>query len=238
MPVHRITCSVLPARRPIVALLAVAFAASPTAALSNATSPATLALDHACYDQTTSAQRTPVVITGSGFASGESVGVRAGGIALGTANADQNGSFMVTATVPTLSTASSPIPLVRHFTLQALDETTGTTIPIAPARLTVATLALSVLPPRASPSQLVTFRATGLISATGTVGTLFAHYLFHGHLIRTVSLGTLGRCGNITVDRPLLPTRARRGAWRIQFDQSHAYSPHTTPRISDTLTIS
>lgn len=200
---------------------------------------ATLALDRPCYDQSTPAHHTPLQITGTGFQPNENVQVRAGGLVLAVATADASGALSTAAFAPTLSTASSPAPLVRGFALGAFDAASGQSIAVAPASLMVATLGLSIAPATATPHQRVTFSATGLIPS-GAHGTqiLYAHYLFRHRTLVTERLGALDACGSLTAHRELLPTRTRRGRWTIQFDPARTYSSRTTPRITDTLTIS
>ena len=74
------------------------------------------------------------------------------------------------------------------------------------------------------PRKLTTVRAFGF---EGLGPVLYAHYLLHGKLKKTVRMGALkGDCGNLTKKMKQFPFRpVPAGNYRIGFDTSRAYSP-------------
>jgi hypothetical protein len=77
---------------------------------------------------------------------------------------------------------------------------------------------------RADPKKVTTFRVYGF---EGLGPVLYAHYLLHGKLKKTVRIGELtGDCGNLTKKMKQFPFRpVPVGDYRIEFDTSRAYSP-------------
>jgi hypothetical protein len=86
----------------------------------------------------------------------------------------------------------------------------------------VSALVVKVKPKRAQPSRTVRFRGRGF---TGQ-GAIYAHYLRHGKLRKTVRMAAApqGDCGTFSVHRPQFPFRPRQGVWRVQLDQRRKLS--------------
>jgi hypothetical protein len=119
----------------------------------------------------------------------------------------------------------------RQFTLQLADTADPPDMLVVTPMVTA--LGVSVTPARAKPSRKVTFSGSGFTEAR----PLFAHYLFHGRLRKTVRLGfPAPPCGTFQFRARQIPVpHPHTGEWTVVFDQRRRY-PATAP-VSDRLII-
>ncbi len=102
----------------------------------------------------------------------------------------------------------------RRFTVVATDARSPYWMSIRDAF--VSALAVRAKPKRARPTQKVRFRGRGFTDR----GTIYAHYLRRGRLVKTVRFGRpSGACGTFSVRRRQFPFRPRTGTYLVQIDQ-------------------
>jgi hypothetical protein len=108
----------------------------------------------------------------------------------------------------------------RRFEISVYDDQSPYPAPTRHAR--VSALAVKVRPKRARPSQQVRFRGRGFTDR----GAIFAHYLRHDELLRTVRLAPApsGVCGTFSAHRPQFPFRPRQGTYLVQIDQHRQFT--------------
>ena len=82
------------------------------------------------------------------------------------------------------------------------------------------------------------FEMSGFTLETGR--TLYAHYLFHGKLRKTVAVGRLtGPCGDLSKTAREFPFRpVRAGIWSIKVDASRRYPNHSVGRMYPHIRVS
>jgi hypothetical protein len=112
------------------------------------------------------------------------------------------------------------------FTLTAAERGNPLNTVSAPSRTTALTLALK--PENASPSRRIRFKGSGFTAQKA----VWAHYLFHGKVRKTVRLKRriTNPCGKFKVRRRQIPISLKKlrrltGRWRVQVDQQRRYSP-------------
>lgn len=170
-----------------------------------------------------------MTITGSGFASGDTVDLTASGISTSVAVAT-DGTFVTTVAAPVLGSAG---PGSKQFTLTAKDVTNGSTG--ASTSFGVANLAFTTKPASASPDTRVRFSFSGFKPDA----VIYGHYLLNGKVSATASFGrTRGSCGLLTAKARLFPGgHPHFGSYKVQFDDTRKYRAHSVPRIVSGLTI-
>jgi hypothetical protein len=162
-------------------------------------------------------QRETIHVHATGFTPGSTLDMTIDGQqAVAPGVADQSGE----------TTADVPAPFQgrgeRPFTLVVAERDNPANIVTATPLVTNLTVTLRPNPAR--PSQRVRFRGRGFTSPA----PVYAHYLFHGKLKKTVRLARLptGPCGQFSVKRRQIPVRrARTGRWVLQVDQQLRWSP-------------
>lgn len=171
----------------------------------------------------------PIAVSGSGFTPGDTVMVAATGVS-GSAAVGADGTFSVTISAPTLSSAG---PGSAQFTLTARDVTNGTATATVP--FSVANLAFRTVPASATPSTRVRFSFSGFAPDA----PIYGHYVLGGKVAATVRFGrSRGSCGLLTTRARLFPAaHARFGSYKVQFDDSRTYHGNAVPRIVSGLTI-
>jgi hypothetical protein len=195
---------------------------------SAAATPATLAVDHACYVVTHS--RPPVTITGSGYTPGDPVSVTdtLDGIdAQPTANALGQISLTVKAPVPILSGPGEKLDTITAVDFPATGgEIKGTTT------TQVSTIAALHGATKKRPG-LRAFREKTKWAFSGYPGAhVYGHFTFGGRLVATEDFGrTKGPCGILKVHRKLLPVTPRHQSYKVQIDDHRKFSKKTEPRI-------
>lgn len=93
----------------------------------------------------------------------------------------------------------------------------------ATATSKVTALTVELRPAKQRPSRRVRFLGRGFVKAA----PVFGHYLYRGHVRRTVRLARRpeGDCGTFSVRRRQIPVvRPKIGKWTLQIDQQRRYS--------------
>jgi hypothetical protein len=196
----------------VLAVLLLAFAASPAAA-------ATLAELKPCYVSAgpTDAERETVVIRGDGFTQESSVEVLFDGVVMGSALTGSVGEFELLLPAPYQAAGDRAFTVTVRDAVHQLSQTRRVT-----------NLGMTVKPRTASPHTRVRFRGRGFTRDA----PIYAHYLYGGVEQKTVRLGRGpgGPCGTFTAKRRLIPVDgARSGRWILQVDQRRRYSPEPDP---------
>jgi len=206
-------------RRAVIALLG-ALAILPAEAHA-----ATLASDHACYVEGTSA-----TLTGTAFTPGAGVALALDGRPFGSAVAGPTGALSAIGGVPELQRGNS-----QRVTVTATDAKNPANTANASFRIT----SLGVAVDTASgnrPDRRATFRGRGFRVRS----TLWLHYLTPaGRLYKTIKIGKLAwPCGSASRRARLIPSRnARPGRWRLRFDTRKRYSRTTRPQVRLTVRV-
>jgi hypothetical protein len=197
--------------------------------LAPAASPApAVSVDRQCY----AAGRDVIALSGSGYTPGGEVGialVSENGDRRLSATAGPDGIFAISVPAPTLSEFGAMEP---GFTLSftASDRARqGSASPEPSVAATAATISeWTVDVPAWRASGYARPRRPTTLSAYGWTtlgGTLYAHYVRGGRLLRTVAVGPLtGACGSLTLrtrEFPFRPVPA--GTYRVQYDTSRPY---------------
>jgi len=188
-------------------------------ALPGAADAATLSPLKACYVSVEPQTREGVDVAGSGFGAGALVDLSIDGQVDRTVQADANGNLP-----PQVLQAPYQQRRERAFSITAAER--GNAANSVTLVSNVTALNLSITPRKASPSRRVRFRGRGFTGG----GRVYAHYLFKGHLRKTVRLKrrTAGPCGRFTARRAQIPVKhPRTGTWTLQVDQQRRY--HRAP---------
>jgi hypothetical protein len=199
--------------------LATSAAADPTA---------TVQTDFPCY-----LERRTVRVSGSGFAAGTAYTVALDGTPLGPGTVAADGTLRGTLSSGRLYRGATH----QRHTLQVSDGTNS-----ASAQFQVTRFTADFRPSRGNPhTLLVRFSAFGFGVGSTTLPTVYLHYIRPDRRTGpTVRLGrTHGVCGSLprTRSHHLFPFSASAGHWRLQFDASSTYSPHTRPRLVRTVAV-
>lgn len=168
-------------------------------------------------------------VVGSGFAAGDTVDLQSSPAgASGTATAGSDGAFATSFSGPILPTLK---PAVQPFTLNATDESNGAT---ATTSFETANLAVATNPARAKPSKKVTYSFSGFKPGA----QIYAHYLHRSKVTATARFGrSQGACGQLKRKAKFYPGSQRFTTYKVQFDDSRRYSPHSSPRFVATLRL-
>jgi hypothetical protein len=162
-------------------------------------------------------RREPIQFGGGGFTPGALVDIAVDGAVQRTVQADPAGNLPA-------QTLDAPYRRKgqRAFKLAATDQANpGNTVE---ATSNVTAFDVSIRPSTAAPSSKVRFRGRGFTAA----GTVYGHYLFGGHVRRTVKLSKhpAAPCGTFSVKHRQIPIRnPRLGQWTLQIDQEKKYRP-------------
>jgi hypothetical protein len=136
---------------------------------------------------------------------------------------DSGGNIGADLTAPDLSLKDD---VVESVGLAAYDHNGDQSAPFGSAFFKLSTFDVFVAPwdrHKVDPKKVTTVRAYGF---EGLAPVLYAHYVLHGKLKKTVRIGALtGDCGNVTKKMKQFPFRpVPAGNYRIAFDTSRAYS--------------
>jgi hypothetical protein len=200
-------------RRSLVAVpaaLALGAAAAPAAPAAGAVSLAPLA---PCYVSVSRQERQTMDIRAAGFSPLSVVDVRIAGTTAAV-DADAFGNVLTRPSAPFQRRGQ------RRFTVSLVEQGNPANAVVATTRVT--DLSVTIGPSR-NVAQRVPFRGRGFTLAQ----PIWAHYVFHGTLRRTVRFAARprGACGRFSVRRPTIPVLLpRSGRWRVQFDQQREWS--------------
>jgi hypothetical protein len=212
--------SPMPSRRPPCLLAA----AGALLLVPAAASAATLTPLKPCYLTSTDEvskeiRREPVAFGGSGFTPGGLVDLALDGKLQRTVQADPAGNLPA-------QVLDAPY---RHrgqhpFELSATDRASPANTVDALSNVTA--FDVGIRPSTAAPSSRVRFRGRGFTQP----GAVYAHYLYHGRVRKTVTLSKqpAAPCGTFSVKRRQIPVlKPKLGQWLLQIDQESTY--HRAP---------
>jgi hypothetical protein len=202
----------IPVRVPILLALAA------SAALPAAAHAATWAQQPGrCYVSVGAAddQRQAVPIEVDGFAPSSTVDVVVDGVDVADVIADSRGHVSGAVRAPYQASGRRPFAITVSERGNPANAVTASPL--------VTALEVTLKPALAAPSTRVRFRGAGFTARR----PVWAHYVFHGKLRRTVRLARPhGACGRFAARRRQIPlTRPHTGRWTVQFDQQKAYAP-------------
>jgi hypothetical protein len=188
--------------------------------LPGAAHAATLTPIKACYVTSTDevsgvVRREPVQFSGSGFTPGGLVDIAVDGKVERTVQADAAGTLPAQALEAPYRRKGQ-----REFRLTATDQANPTNTVEAVSNVTA--FDVNISPATAAPSSRVRFAGRGFTQP----GTVYGHYLYRGHVRKTVKLSKLPQapCGTFKVKRRQIPVRnPRLGQWTLQIDQEKKY---------------
>jgi hypothetical protein len=191
-------------------------------------SAASIAVQQACVVNANPASGAPMTVAGAGFTPSDTIGLQttAGG-ANGTVMAGPTGTFTTVMKGPVLGTAN---PAAALFTLQAMDETDGTTT--ASTTFHAANLAVATNPLQASPSKKVTWSFSGFTAGA----EIYGHYLHGKKVTATTKFGRgTGPCGTLKKRAVFYPGKAKYDVYTLQIDDMRRYLANALPRLVATL---
>jgi hypothetical protein len=206
-----------------IALLPAACAAA-LVATTAAASAAQIAVDRSCFADP-GQRKDNIALTGSGFSPSGAYQVTLDGAALtgGAGTTDAAGALTGSFVAPSLDDVVGKGTFEHTFTLGV---TEGANAPTT--QFTVSKLLATFKPSSGDPKSLkVRFSMYGFGLSGAVSPTIYLHYVRpNGKLRKTYKLGnTQGPCGSLTTaKRHLFPFAAQRGAWKLQFDTSPAYT--------------
>jgi hypothetical protein len=160
-------------------------------------------------------RREPIEFGGSGFTPGGLVDVALDGAAQRTVQADATGNLPPQALEAPYRRRGD-----RPFRLTATDQ--ADPFNTAEALSNVTAFGVRINPATAAPSSRVRFRGRGFTQPAAVYG----HYLFRGHVRRTVTFSPRPQapCGTFDVKRRQIPVKQPRlGQWTLQIDQERQY---------------
>ena len=203
-------------------------------AVSASASAATLAVDQPCYVLLSGG--APMQFTGSGFVPNDLAVITSpdGTVDVSVrVDADGNISGSTEPPAPAFS-----VPAMKTVTITAIEQTTTTTIQ-AQARVLVTVRGWehgSVKPARGY--RALTEKTNWLFSGFSPGQPIFGHYLYRGRPIATARFGVAqGPCGLLKARARLYPAIPHHAAYRVQYDDSRAYSPASRPRILGPISL-
>ena len=164
-------------------------------------------------------RREPVEFGGSGFTPGGLVDLAFDGKPQRTVQADAAGNLPAQVLDAPYRRKGQ-----RPFTLTATDRSNLANTVQAVSNVTA--FDVSIRPSTAAPSDRVRFRGRGFTQP----GTVYAHYLYHGRVRKTVTLKKrpVPPCGTFSVKKRQIPVRRPQlGQWLLQIDQERRY--HRAP---------
>jgi hypothetical protein len=170
-----------------------------------------------CYVSVKPSVREPVNLRAGGFTANATIDISINGVLQTGVPADAAGSV----SGPGIVAPFEPTGSIAPFTVTLAEE--GAPQNTVSASSKVAGLALTVRPRRARPSSRVRFRGLGFTAPR----PVWAHYLFHGRLRKTVRFvrRSRGDCGAFSVRARQIPVRRpHTGEWTLQVDQQRIYS--------------
>jgi hypothetical protein len=207
----------------IAAVILASGASAATTTPESGAATTTIAVARPCYVNTSRTQRAPMTVTGSGFAPGGQVQISS---IDGSVNLDTTAS--PTGTVTATTPAPDPpftLPGQQTVTLTATESTAGIT---ATTPVTVAPLAVGIMPTQAVPSQKVTWYFSGFQPGK----LIFGHYLRRKQVALTRFGRASGACGVLKAKALVYPGgHPRYHLYGLQLDDSRSYSRRSSPRL-------
>ena len=207
----------------VIAAVILASGASAATTTPGSGAAAAIAVARPCYVNTSRTKRAPMTVTGSGFAPGGQVQISSsdGSVTLDT-TASLTGTVTATAPAPD---PSFTLPGQQTVTLTATESTAAIT---ATTPVTVAPLAVGIMPTQAVPSQKVTWYFSGFQPGK----LIFGHYLRRNQVALTRFGRASGACGVLEAKALLYPGgHPRYHRYGLQLDDSRSYSRRSTPRL-------
>jgi hypothetical protein len=208
-------------------VLGTALALAP-AALASQASAATISVNKSCYVTSSLKHRAQMTVVGSGFVPGDTV-------SLSSADGTVGGSGSVSPTGTISITTGAPVGFKA-----IAEETTGVTATdfsangqiTATTTVNAAPLGVKTKPARAKFTHPVTFTFSGFKPGK----QIYAHFLHPKQVARERFGKAKGVCGVLTTKALLYPGgHPRFKTYKLQFDDSKAYSRHASPRIDTKL---
>jgi hypothetical protein len=202
-----------------------------TGVASAAATPATLAVNAACYATASAKDRPTITITGSGYGAGSQVSIT-----------DQSATLDVTTTAsPTGTidaTAPAPVPdLTKPGFKKDTITATGYSESGAEYQGTTTTditlVGASAAHTKRAPGlKALTFKTRWSFSGFPEGKTIYGHYLYGGKVIARQAFGKAkGPCGLLTVHKRLFPATPRHREYVLQLDSQRKYSKKASPRL-------
>jgi hypothetical protein len=205
--------------------------------LAGAASAAQLTVNAGCY-VIAGKNAPPMEFAGSGYAPGDTVLISSRDGTVDTSvKADAQGHISGRADAPTPYFAT---PGAKKIALTASDQTpTGQTI-TARTTVNVTELGWEHGSTKRQPGLgALTEKTNWSFSGFQPGQLIFGHYLYKG---KQVALARFGRaqspCGTLKVRARLYPATPHHSSYSIQYDDSHAYSKKSRPRIIGPLKLS
>jgi hypothetical protein len=166
-----------------------------------------------------------LTLTGSGYTAGRAVDVTLDGASLGQIGADPAGNFAAVVTLGTMRGAKS-------HALTAVD--TANPANAATASFLATTRQVTVKPRNGRAGRRLVLRGYGFFG----LANVYMHvrgpggYRSDGRVAKPQ-----GPCGTFGVRRRIVPSSARTGNYRVQFDGSKRFSKKTRPRVRGTMRV-
>jgi hypothetical protein len=176
-------------------------------------------------------------ITGSGYKPGGEVslsynqsGPHGNGLMVGTTTADGAGNIDELFKTPALASSDDNQETVNLGASDDEPPQNGTPPALGTTQFLASTFD-AIVPAwdahKANPRKKTTFHAYGFEAVGGK--TLYAHYVLHGKLRKTVAIGRLtGPCGDLKKTQRQFPFRpVRAGTYRVKLDATKSYPNHS-----------
>lgn len=209
--------------------VAAAGLAAPALAATQA-SAATLAVGAPCYVNADASRGTPILVTGTGYTPGDTIGVKGQGV-FGTATVAADGTLTLITDGPILATSG---PASKTFMLTAIDATSGAGA-VAAGTVTMANLSVATSPTFAKPSRKLTWSFSGFSPGR----TVYVHYLRKNRVLGRMAFGRAkGPCGLLKARDLFYPGgHPKYSKYTVVFDQVQKYTTRARPRIISTLSF-
>jgi hypothetical protein len=195
-------------------------------------SAATLSVNQPCFVNTVT-KRTirpaPMVVTGSGYAPGDSVTITSSDGSVNTVTqASPSGTIGIQIGAPT---PFLRLPGSEAVALTASDHNANGTI-TGGTFLKTTYLNVATVPSTARPSRKVTWYFSGFRPGR----PIYVHYLYRGHQVAMVRFGRAkGVCGLLRTRARFFPGGQRYQRYGLQFDDAKRYSKRSRPRLLNSL---
>jgi hypothetical protein len=205
------------------------------AAAAQAASAATLSVNAACYVFATKPLPT-MVITGSGYAPGDTVGITSNvGFVDATATADAAGNIAASATAPLpprLGAGAQPVVLTADD--ESINGPITATVPVSVAYLYVFHGGAKKRPGLGAFREKTSWAFSGFRPGK----YIWGHYIIHGRQVAKVRFGKAsGPCGVLKARAKLYPASPHFRSYPVQVDNSKRYSKHSFPKVKGRLTL-
>jgi hypothetical protein len=195
------------------------------------TQPATIAVDQACYVESSTVPS--MTVTGSGFEPDVPVTITSssGKLSVQT-TADASGDIDVSMQAPEPKFKQ---PVEKRETITATQQTSTSGVQIVGStHAYFSTLGAEHGPTRKQDGLKALTEKTNWTFSGFPVGkTVYAHYLVKGKQVAYQSFGKApAPCGVFTVRRRLFPATPKQGTYHLQIDTSRTFTHNTAPKIT------